>query len=85
MVRWAEHIPTESVVLVTGILQKPKEEVKGASVHDVEILVQELHVMSHLTESLPFSVYEDDVPKEETHEADGINEEMEGESIADTT
>lgn len=35
--------------------------------------------MSHLTESLPFSVYEDDVPKEETHEADGINEEMEGE------
>jgi len=79
MVRWAEHIPTESVVLVTGILQKPKEEVKGASVHDVEILVQELHVMSHLTESLPFSVYEDDVPKEETHEADGINEEMEGE------
>lgn len=60
-VRWAEHISLESIVLVKGTLVKAKEEVRGASIHDAEIAIRELHIISEPTDSLPFNVYEADI------------------------
>ncbi|KAL9607992.1 MAG: hypothetical protein Q9167_007139 [Letrouitia subvulpina] len=57
-VQWAEHLPAESIVLVTGIVQNPQHEVTGCSIHDVEIAVQELQLISQVTDSPAFTVYE---------------------------
>lgn len=57
-VHWAEHLPAESVVLVTGVVQNPQHEVTGCSTHDIEIAIQELHLISQLTDSPAFTVYE---------------------------
>ncbi|KAL9595080.1 MAG: hypothetical protein Q9219_006654 [cf. Caloplaca sp. 3 TL-2023] len=57
-VRWAEHLPIETIDLVTGIIQDPQQRVKGSSVHDVEISIQELHVVSCVTEQLAFNLHE---------------------------
>ncbi|KAI9720791.1 MAG: hypothetical protein M1812_002630 [Candelaria pacifica] len=68
MVRWAEHLPTETIVRVKGTVQKPDghEQITGATVHDAEISITELHVISKLTESPPFDVAEAEVALEET-------------------
>jgi ergosteryl-3beta-O-L-aspartate synthase len=45
MVRWAEHLHREAIVLVQGVLQKPQakqEEVKGASIHELEVKIQKV-------------------------------------------
>lgn len=75
MLYWAEHLDPETMVLVKGIVQEPKAKqgsVLGASIHDVEISVHELHVEAKLTENLPFNVYEAEVSQkdidEELHE-----------------
>lgn len=68
MVHWAEHMPMESIVLIKGSVQKPKAkegEVIGAFIHDKEIMVSEMHVVSKLTEHLPFTVNEAEVSLEE--------------------
>lgn len=43
MVRWAEKLPAETVVLVEGIVCEPNDKkhegVKSAEVHDVEIQI----------------------------------------------
>ncbi|MCJ1439670.1 MAG: hypothetical protein MMC23_000150 [Stictis urceolatum] len=56
-VRWAEHLSPETVVFVQGVLKSPEQEVKGCSIHDAELDVQQLHVVSEVSENLPFSVY----------------------------
>jgi nondiscriminating aspartyl-tRNA synthetase len=64
MLYWAEHLEVESVVLVRGILQEvasKQGEVTGASIHDVEIAVHDIHVEAAVVESLPFNVYEAEV------------------------
>lgn len=61
---WAEHLDTETIVLVKGILQEPKAkqgEVLGATIHDVEISVHEMHVEASITDHLPFNVNEAEV------------------------
>ena len=45
-------------MLVTGIVQNPQEEVKGSSVHDAQISIQELHVAPTLTGPLAIDVQE---------------------------
>ena len=72
-VQWAEHLEVESIVRVVGVVQNPQQPVKGSSVHDAEISVQQLHVISHRTGPLAFSVYEAQLPihdpnNEETHD-----------------
>ncbi|OJD29850.1 aspartyl-trna cytoplasmic [Diplodia corticola] len=70
-VYWAEHLDIESIVLVKGIIQPPKAkegEITGASIHDIEISVHELHVESKVTTPLPFSVAEAEVSKAETEQ-----------------
>lgn len=62
-VRWAEHIPTECVVLVRGTLQRPDSPVQATTFHDMEISLREIHVVATLTKDLPFSVHQADAPR----------------------
>ena len=39
MVKWASGLSDESIVLVEGVVQKSPEEVKGATIKDVELMV----------------------------------------------
>lgn len=64
MVQWVESIPTESMVLVKGYLQHPEVPITRCSVHDLEISIQELHVIVRKEESVPFTPYEAEVAKE---------------------
>ena len=70
MVQWAERVPIGSIVVVKGLLQKPKEEVKGATIHDVELLIDEFHVIARRPEAVPFTVYEDEISKEKENTVD---------------
>jgi ergosteryl-3beta-O-L-aspartate synthase len=58
MVRSVEHYPIESVVLVKAKLRRPPQEVKNATIHDVEFEILEMHLISTLTEHVPFTVYD---------------------------
>lgn len=58
MVRSVEHYPPESVVLVTGRVQRPPQDVKTTTIHNAEIVVHEIHLISQLTENVPFTVYD---------------------------
>lgn len=52
MVQWAEHLHHESIVLVEGVLQKPKdgqEEVKSASIHQLEVKIEKVDPPSSLS------------------------------------
>ena len=40
MVRWTESVNSESIVLVTGTVQKPLEPVKSCTVQDAEIKIK---------------------------------------------
>ncbi|KAH8079405.1 aspartyl-tRNA synthetase, cytoplasmic [Cristinia sonorae] len=64
MVRWAEGLNRETIVLVEGLVQTPPEdqaEVKSTSIHKYEINVEKIYVVSAPTSSLPFQV--DDISK----------------------
>jgi len=39
MVKWVSGLSDESIVLVEGIVQKSPEEIKGATIKDVELLL----------------------------------------------
>ena len=71
MVIWAEHLSPESIVMVRGLVQEPlakQGEIIGASVHDVEIAVQSMHVESKLASHLPFTVNEAEITKKEAED-----------------
>ncbi|PWN52366.1 aspartyl-tRNA synthetase [Violaceomyces palustris] len=61
MVRWAKRLPLESIVLVRGVLQKPKEPITGASISHTEVKVQGLYLIAENKETLPFNVYDADL------------------------
>ena len=63
MVEWIERVPTGSIVVVSGKIQKPEQPVKASTTHNVELLIKELHVVARRTEAVPFAVYEDEVSK----------------------
>ncbi|ORY08867.1 aspartyl-tRNA synthetase-like protein [Clohesyomyces aquaticus] len=91
MLYWAEHLETESVVLVKGILQEPQSkqgEVTGATIRDVEISVHSLHVEAAVTDHLPFNVYDAEVSQKEIDEEIARGDHKEGQTrvrIADRT
>lgn len=58
MVRAVLHYPLESIVLVKGKVRSPPEAVHTATIHNAEIQVQEIHLISQLSQHVPFSVYE---------------------------
>ncbi|MCJ1299859.1 hypothetical protein MMC08_002653 [Hypocenomyce scalaris] len=70
MVKWVERLPAETIVRVKGVLQRPKEEVRGVSEHHFEILIRELHVVSRPTESLPIHAYEADAQRQPPEDGD---------------
>ncbi|KAJ1027130.1 hypothetical protein NDA18_003146 [Ustilago nuda] len=61
MVRWAKRLPLESIVLVRGELQKPREPITGATTEQAEIKVQELYLVAPPKETLPFNIYDADL------------------------
>ncbi|CAK7211673.1 aspartate--tRNA ligase dps1 [Sporothrix bragantina] len=65
-VRWAEHLSTESLIRVSGTLQEPKEPVTGCSIHNIELLVDTIHVLVGVEDNPPLDVYTiDRVEKDE--------------------
>ncbi|KAI1658355.1 aspartyl-tRNA synthetase [Daldinia decipiens] len=56
-VRWAEHLNTESVVHVRGTVREPPEQIKTCSVHNLEILVDSMHVVVPVEDPIPIDVY----------------------------
>jgi aspartyl-tRNA synthetase len=91
MLYWAEHLDVETVVLVKGIVQEPQSKeghVTGATIHNVEIAVHELHVEASVTEHLPFNVYEAEVTQADVDAELAKNDHKEGGTrvkIADRT
>ncbi|KAI0842250.1 aspartyl-tRNA synthetase [Hypoxylon sp. FL0890] len=57
MIRWVQRLNPESLVHVTGTLQKPKQPVTSATFQNLEVLVYSLHVVNPANE-LPFDSYE---------------------------
>lgn len=58
MLRWAGRVSLESVVLVSGVLVKPVAPVTGSTIHDIEVRVTSMHVISEAADALPFSVFQ---------------------------
>ena len=72
MVQWAERIQSGSIVVVKGVLQKPDQKVKFTTIHDVELKISEIHLISRRSEAIPFTVYENEVSKDhEVNEPEG--------------
>lgn len=44
MVKWVSGLPDECIVLVEAIVEKSQEEVKSATVKDVELQVEQVGV-----------------------------------------
>jgi aspartyl/asparaginyl-tRNA synthetase len=42
MVKWAERLPRESLVLIEGLVQQPKELVKSTTVQDAEVKIEKV-------------------------------------------
>lgn len=73
MVAWAERLRTGTIVQVRGVLQDPAVPVLGCTFHDVELAIEDVHVIVHRQESVPFSVYEAEVPTKEEDHVEGRN------------
>lgn len=56
MVKFAQNITSESIVLVEGIIAKPLEPVKSCTVQDAEITISQLFVTSEAQGRLPFNL-----------------------------
>ncbi|KAI0070719.1 aspartyl-tRNA synthetase, cytoplasmic [Panus rudis PR-1116 ss-1] len=68
MVRWAEGITRESIVIVEGTVKRPPEDqevVRSTSVRLVEVLVEKLFVVAAPSAPLPFQV--DDISHPHEH------------------
>lgn len=57
MIHWAKRIPVESLVIVQGVLQEPRETVTGCTIKHVELRVTHIYLVAPNTEQLPFNVY----------------------------
>jgi aspartyl-tRNA synthetase len=56
MVKFAQNISSESIVLIEGTIAKPLEPVKSCTVQDAEIMVSQLFVTSEAQGRLPFNL-----------------------------
>ncbi|KAJ3561855.1 hypothetical protein NP233_g9937 [Leucocoprinus birnbaumii] len=68
MVKWIAGLATESIVLVEGIVNKPPEPIKSATVSDAEVQVTQLHLISGIEGRLPFSLEDASRPDTETND-----------------
>ncbi|KAI1268213.1 aspartyl-tRNA synthetase [Xylariaceae sp. FL1019] len=69
-VRWAEHLYPECIVHIQGELRAPPDRVKGCSIHDLEVFVDKMHVLTPVETPLHVDVFSMDhvEENEETHE-----------------
>lgn len=63
-VKWVQRLEPESLVQITGTLQKPPEPVRSATFQDLEVKVYSIHVVN-AAHDVPFENYE---PPETTHQ-----------------
>ncbi|KAL2351052.1 aspartyl-tRNA synthetase-like protein [Cryomyces antarcticus] len=75
MVKFAGTIPAESLVIVHGVVKKPFEPVKSATISDLEVHVRKLYIVE-TAEVLPMQVEDAERPiplegEEQKDEADG--------------
>ncbi|KAK2731565.1 hypothetical protein FQN57_003289 [Myotisia sp. PD_48] len=61
MIHWAERIPVGSIVKVKGHLKRPDVPIIGATIHDLEFSIEEIHVIVRREDPVPFSVYEAEI------------------------
>lgn len=71
MVKWAGAINMESIVLVHGTVTAAPEEIKAATVKDVEIQINKLYVIAQAPPQMPILI-EDASRTEEEAEAAGL-------------
>lgn len=72
MVRWAEHLRTGSIVVVKAKIQQAEQDVKTTTFHDIELLVNEIHLVSERVHSVPFSVYEAEIATDDHSISDRV-------------
>ncbi|KAF9407310.1 aspartate--tRNA ligase dps1 [Podila epigama] len=70
MVKFAQNISSESIVLVQGTIAKPLEPVKSCTVQDAEIMITQLFVTSEAQGRLPFSIEDASRPETEFERED---------------
>ncbi|RKF61771.1 Aspartate--tRNA ligase, cytoplasmic [Erysiphe neolycopersici] len=58
MVRYIEHLPSETLVLVRAKLREAPNRVINVTIHNYEFEVFEIHKIGNLSENVPFSVYD---------------------------
>ncbi|GAA5985301.1 hypothetical protein JCM11641_005387 [Rhodosporidiobolus odoratus] len=56
MVRWVEGVHDESIVLVEGVVARAKESVKSCTIHDVELKIKKIYLVSEAPAMLPFNM-----------------------------
>lgn len=56
MVQWVQKMPPESLLQVNGILKEPPEPVRSATVHNFEVDIQSIHVVT-AAQNAPWSNY----------------------------
>lgn len=56
MVRWAEKLAKETVVLVSGKVREATQEVKSVEIHHFEFDILKMYVLSPVTDALPWTV-----------------------------
>ncbi|KZV99070.1 aspartate-tRNA ligase [Exidia glandulosa HHB12029] len=56
MLKWSSSLLAESIVLVEGVVEKTAEEIKSASVKDLEIKISKFNLIAGLDGLLPFSL-----------------------------
>jgi len=62
MVKFCGSVPTESVVLVHGVVKKPKEPVKSTTVSHLEIHIKKLYIECKAETQLPLQVADAERP-----------------------
>ncbi|PWY86870.1 aspartyl-tRNA synthetase, cytoplasmic [Aspergillus heteromorphus CBS 117.55] len=71
MVHWAEHLRLGSIVRVRGTVQRPQVPVLGCTIHDVELSIDDLHLVVRREEPVPFSIYEAEIQTAEEERIEG--------------
>lgn len=61
MVKWVQRLHPESIVQVRGKLSQPSEPIHSASIHNLEIQIEAIHLVRP-AEDVPFDLYHHDEP-----------------------
>lgn len=71
MVQWAEHLRIGSIVRVRGTVRAPEVPVLGCTIHDVELEIDQIHLVVNREDPTPFSVYEAEIRTAEEDHVEG--------------